>query len=1166
MTRTMEIRILGPLEVRDRDRTIPLGGGKRRALLALLILNANETVSTDRLVEELWGEHAPASAQKVVQNHVSQLRRALDDGLLVTHGSGYGLELAPGQLDVDRFEELLEQGRRAIASGDAPRASQLLREALSVWRGPPLADFAFEPFAQTEIARLEERRLVALEERIDADLALGLHADLVGELESQIARHPLRERLRGQLMLALYRSRRQAEALAAYQNARRALVDELGIEPSPELQQLERSILQQSPALDVGAVTEPQASRRPHAGGPMVGRERELAALLDGLDRAFSGRGGLFLVAGEPGIGKSRLADELEERTRGRGAEVLFGRAWEAGGAPAYWPWVQAIRSYMRDRDPGRVRRELGSGAADVAQMLPELREIFTDVGEPGSLDPEGARFRLFDATTTFLRNAAEAQPLVIVLDDMHAADTPSLLMLEFLAQQLGEMRVLVLGLYRDVELGPDHPLSAALIGLARYSAPPMRLTGLAEVDVARFIAVTQGVEPATALTEALHRETEGNPLFVGEILRLLAAEGRLEDAIGVPGGRALIPASVRDVITSRLRHLSEDCRSVLTLAAVLGREFEVHALARVSQQELETVLDLLDEAISARIVGEVPGGHGRLRFAHVLIRDALYDELTATRRMRLHRSAGEGLEELYANDLDPHLAELAYHFYEAVPAADAAKAVRYAQRAGDRAVTLLGYEEAARLYALALETTESHAVGTEPDRCELLLRLGDVQARAGDIGSAKETFLRAAEAARKADLSEELARAALGYGGRFVWARAWGDTKLVPLLEEALTLMPVEDSELRVRLLTRLAAGPLRDTHPPEPRERMSQEAVDMARRLGRPATLAYALEGRYDANWGPDVLEARLAIADELIELAGASGDAERTYSGHDCRFVARLELGDLRGAHQDHEASTRLAYQLRQPAQLWDSAVREAQLALFEGRFDEAGGAISQAFELGLPVQTANAQLAFDLQMYALRREQGRLEEVVEVIERAVDDYPAYPVWRYVLTDVLAELGQWSDARAALDASAANDYPMYLEMQWLFALSLLPEVCRYLEDAGAAADVYGLLRPYARRNAVLPPELSRGSVSRGLGILAATMSKPDVATRHFDDALELNAAMGARPWLAYTQYDYALMLLGRGGPADRERADDLLASARTLSGELGMRALGVRLSVVS
>ncbi|HEX2415483.1 MAG TPA: BTAD domain-containing putative transcriptional regulator [Thermoleophilaceae bacterium] len=1357
----IDFLILGPLEAFNEGRAVRLGGAKQRALLAVFLLHRGEALSTERLIDELWGDRPPATAAKTVQVHVSRLRKALAGGdgngstsMIVTREHGYELKLDPERLDAHRFERLVAEGRRELAAGRPERATAALERALSLWRGPPLADLAYEPFAQREIARLDDLRVGALEQLIEARLALGAHAELVERLETLIAEHPYRERLRAQLMLALYRSDRQAEALQAYQDARRTLVEELGIEPGVRLRGLERAILAQDPALaapvgsdeadaaprgqprdklPTGVVTflltdiegssglweaDPEGmaaalelhdeliatTGRAHAGqllktkgegdatltvfprasdavaaaarlqealaveswpgglelrlriglhtgeaherggdyfgpalnraarlralarggvtvvsqataeivhdrlppearlvalgrrklrgltrpenvfelrrvaaqaapppgpvgaepaaaeaiaetprGALVGRERELAELVAGLDDAIAGRGRLILLAGEPGIGKSRLADELVDRAREGGAVTLFGRAWEAGGAPAYWPWVQAMRAYFRDRDTGTVRAQLGAGAADVAQMLPELRELLPDVGPPPSLDPEGARFRLFDATTAFLRTAAEVRPIVLVLDDLHAADAPSLLLLEFLAQHLAQTRVLVVGCYRDSELAPEHPLT----GLAGHAAA-LHLTGLAEPDVARFIEAAEGDAPPPDVAAMIHRKTEGNPLFIGEIVRLLAVEGRR--------GHFALPASVRDTVGRRLRHVSEDCRRALTLAAVLGREFELHALARVSGQEVDALLHLVDEAIAAGAVGDSPGARGRLRFTHVLLRDALYEELTPTARMRLHRQAGEALESLYANDPEPHLAELAHHFYEAVPAADAGTAVRYARCAGDRAARLLAYEEAARLYTSAIEMVESHGAGDGRDRSELLLRLGDVQARAGDITSAKETFLRAAELARSAALPKQLARAALGYGGRFVWARAWGDRHLVPLLEEALDVLPVEDSELRVRLLARLAGGPLRDILPPEPREAMSQQAVAMARRLGDPAALAYALDGRYSANWGPDALHARLEVADELIAVAARAGDREREYEGRDFRFWALLESGDVRAARAECESKARLADELRQPAQLWDVAVCRATLALFEGRLGEAETAIGEAITLGRRVQTANARMAFDLQTYALRREQGRLGEVVDIVERAARDHVAYPVWRYVLVDVYAQLGRRDNARAAFEGLAAEGFTVQVEMQWLFSTDLLPEVCRDLGDARRAATLYERLVPYANRNAVTPPELCRGSVSRGLGLLAATMSRWERAEDHFERALWMNHAAGARPWLAHTRYDYARMLLARGEPGDRARAGELLDSARALSRELEMGTLAEKVSALA
>jgi tetratricopeptide (TPR) repeat protein len=430
---------------------------------------------------------------------------------------------------------------------------------------------------------------------------------------------------------------------------------------------------------------------------------------------------------------------------------------------------------------------------------------------------------------------------------------------------------------------------------------------------------------------------------------------------------------------------------------------------------------------------------------------------------------------------------------------------------------------------------------------------------------TAKETFLAAAVLARRVPSADRLARAALGYGGRFVWTRAWGDRFLVPLLEEALAALPEEDTDLRVRLLARLAGGPLRDTLPREPREAMSQEALEMARRLGDPATLAYALDGRHCANMGPEVVELRLAIANELITVAEAVGDRERAYEGHDYLFHALLESGDLPAAHHEYEALTQLAHELRQPAQLWFAAVNSAKLALFEGRFGDAENAIQEAVEPGRLTESANMQMAFDLQMYALRREQGRLGEVVDAVERAVDRYSAYPVWQYVLSDVFAELGRRDEAREAFEVLAADGFPLYLEMQWLFSISLAPDVCRYLGDVERAATLYELLRPYALHNATLPPELCRGSVSRDLGNLAATMSRREEAVQHFKEALEMNAKMGARPWLAHTQYDYGRMLLARDHPGDRGRAHELVAAAKALSDELGMHALAEKIAAL-
>jgi DNA-binding SARP family transcriptional activator len=362
----MEFRVLGPLEAYEAGKRVPIGGAKQRALLAVLLLNANRVVPRDRLIHALWEEEPPETARKALQVYVSQLRKLLGSDLLLTRPPGYLLRVEPGMLDLDRFEAVLRDAREA----DPRTAANKLREGLALFRGRPLADFANDRFAQAEIARLEELHLVALEERIEAELRLGRHGELVPELEALVDEHPLRERLCRQRMLALYRCGRQVEALEAYQAARRELVEELGIEPGRELRGLHQSILRQDPALELE--TRSAAEATPDVRGAFVGREPELAELMAGLDDAVAGRGRLFLLQGEPGIGKSRLADELMSRAKTRGARVITGRCWEAGGAPAYWPWTQSLRAYVRSADPPTLRRQLGD-AAEVAQIVPEL-------------------------------------------------------------------------------------------------------------------------------------------------------------------------------------------------------------------------------------------------------------------------------------------------------------------------------------------------------------------------------------------------------------------------------------------------------------------------------------------------------------------------------------------------------------------------------------------------------------------------------------------------------------------------------------------------------------------------------------------------------------------------------------------------------------------------
>ena len=1087
----MEFKLLGPLEVAEHDRLLDLGALKQRALLAVLLLNANEVVSVERLVDEIWGASPPATVGKSVQVYVSRLRRQLGDGRLLTRPPGYLLRVDDSELDVTRFEQLLEEATAA----DPRTAARLLRDALALWRAPPLGDLAYEPFAQPHVRRLEELRLRAVAQRIDADLACGRHAELTGELEALVSQNPLRERLRGQLMLALYRSGRQADALAAFQLARAALVDELGLEPGRELCDLQEAILRHDAALDAPAPRE-EAVLEPGASA-FVGRDRELSVLATALDDARAGRGRVVLIAGEPGIGKTRLAEELMARARDHGVRALVGRCWEAGGAPAFWPWSHAL---------GARWDALLAGAPAPAT--------------------EGARFRLFESACSLIRDAAEPDPLLIVLDDMHAADEPSLLLLRFVAREIADSAVLVVCAFRDVGPAIGEPLATTLAELLREPiCVRLEPRGLGSDGIAEYIERATGVEPAPGLVAAIGAETNGNPLFVGELVRLLEGEGRLAEQ----AEPLRIPPSVRTVIGRRTARLSESCREALAAASVFGREFDLAALALLTELERGELLDILDEAVDERIVSAVPGAPGRMRFGHALIRDTLYDGLAPTRRLRLHERAGAALEQVYAADPEPHLAELARHFVAAAGAEANDKALDYARRAGDGAAAQLAFEEAARHFETALTLARDRVI-----RCDLLIALGEARGRAGNTPASQEAYLAAAALAERHAMSDRLARAAIGYGGRFLWEVARGDEHVVPLLERAIAALGDDDPGLRVRLLVRLAGGPLRDaSFPPGRKAAMSAEALAIARRTGDPATIAYALHGYILGHHSPEHTRAQRGLATEMIALARSAGDKEREYEGFEERLDALIELGDMPALAADLESMTQLASELRQPAHTWLVTVYRALLALLRGELEDAEELVETARSQGERAQRWSAEVTYRLQLYVLRREQGRLAEIADLIRGAPAVYPTYPIFACVAAHLEGELGNLEAAAAALDALAAGGFAQLpFDEEWLVSMCLLAETSMRVGDAKRASAIERSLRPYTDHVAVSYPEIAIGCAGRYAGLAAMTAGRHDEAETHLRKALVLDQRIGARPSVARGRA--ALDQLLRSGPA--------------------------------
>ncbi|HXH13179.1 MAG TPA: AAA family ATPase [Alphaproteobacteria bacterium] len=904
-----------------------------------------------------------------------------------------------------------------------------------------------------------------------------------------------------------------------------------------------------------------------------VGRQREMASLQAALEEALSNRGRLVMLTGEPGIGKTRTAQELSVYAAQRGAQVFWGRCYENPGAPPYWPWVQIIRSYVRERDAEQIQAEMGGAAADIAEIVPDVRHAVADLpSAPPLTDPEQARFRFFDSIATFLQRAAQRQPLLIILDNLHWADRPSLLLLEFLTREIGASRILLLGTYRDIEVSRQHPLFETLGELSRDRLQyRIALRGLDREEVGHFLNLAVGGPPTEELVESVYQRTEGNPFFVIEVVRLLIQEGLLAAGSSHrPRPSAVkIPEGVREVIGRRLNRLSPACNQILSAASVIGREFAFDELrCIVDAPVVESLLDALEEALAAHIIEEVPQAQGWFQFTHVLIRDTLYEELTSPRRARLHRRIGEALESLYGADMGPQLARLAHHFGEAIQAGERVKAVEYAERAGARADALLAYEEAAHYYQMALHALERERMVDQQRRCRLLLALGEAQRKAGDFSHAMTTFQEAAAVARSLAIAEDLALAALGFE-ETAWRPGLPGDTAVQLCEQALQALGEGDSAMKARVLGGLTRA-LAFTDAWARATATGGQAIDIARRLGDPAiltaTLRVSLYARY-VRWGPEHIEDRFAAATEMVRLGEQIDDKSILLEAYLWRLFDLMALGDLPGMEAQLEAHTRLAEQLRQPFYLYNDASFRAMVAIFRGQFSEGERLAQQALAIGQSLRGQDTLGVFGVQIFTIRREQGRLQEVASAVRHFVQSSPQSARWRPGLAVIYNELGLEAEARGEFEHLAAHDFAdVPRDASWVLHIVYLIEVCVALGDVHRAAILYQLLQPYAGYTIVAGPTVAcYGAAERYLGMLAAAMRRWAEAQRHFEAALAMNARMEAKPWLAHTQYHYAKMLLARGQPDDCQQAAALLEAAITTGQELGMRALEQRVTAL-
>lgn len=893
-----------------------------------------------------------------------------------------------------------------------------------------------------------------------------------------------------------------------------------------------------------------------------VGRSRELGVLNRALTAALAGHGCAVLLAGEPGIGKTRTAGELVRRAREAGAEVLIGRCFEGEGAPAFWPWVQMLRAFAEARDRAALAEAFGAAASDVAAVVPELRDRLPDLAPAPVLDPEHARFRFFDGVTRTLARAAATRPVVLWIDDLHGADEPSLRLLQFFARGLRDANVLVVGGLRDFVLAREHPLAETLGELVREQVVELvAMNGLAEDEVAALLADIAGEDAPAGLAAAVRARTEGNPLYTREVARTLASAGGL--AAAAARGRLEIPDTVRIAIGQRLRALSPECQDLLTLAALFGREFRVDALARASGAAGGRVLALLDESERARLTEPSPSGATQRRFVHALFAETLADDLGAARRAATHRRLAEALEA--DSRAEDHAAEIAHHWLEAGVGGDPEQAVTWSCRAAERALALLAYEEAARLYRRGLAALDGGAERCENRRTEVLLGLGEACKRGGQIEASKRSFLEAAALARELGSAGLLTRAALGFAPTVTIAmQPAPDPAVVHLLEEAVAAWKGRDAGLHACALVRLALALVFGD--PARVASIDDRAVAMARRVGEEETLRYVY-ARSLANFAVrGTPGARLGMATELTRLAERAGDLESLAVGRLWRSVHSIESDDVAEARRELGAFKSLAVDLRQPVWSWYAHLADVTSAMLDGRFDDAEHAMRDASAVGAPIMPFAAS-AYLLSFLAyLRMVQGRPGEHAAECRTMYEAHPS-PLALSMLACIEAERGDPVQAGHWIDRVTANDLALRNSgILSLLAAWWLVDACALRRDRSLAATLEEILAPHAGRWIVWAEAVAIGPISHPLGVLARVLGRLDDAASHFEAALASGTRAGSPTILAPIQYEYALLLRERDAVGDSERAAQLIASARHTAASIGMLGIVAKIDALA
>jgi DNA-binding SARP family transcriptional activator len=1140
----VDVRILGALEAAIDGVPVDLGVRKARVCLGVLTLAVNTPVRLERIAEIVWPEGPPARWDAAVQSHISRLRNALEPDRaprsqstrLETRGDAYVLHLSDDELDASRFERSAAEGRAALSERDPESAASALGRALDEWRGPVLAGLGDGIEALPELRRLDELRLVTITDRAEAEIELGRHQQVVADLHTFVHEHPLRERGWELLLLALYRSGRQAEALRRYQQVRAILIDELGIEPGPALRELEGEILRQEPGLDRVAGSRNDIDRRPaHVVTPpvwlqppndiFVGRTSELATITRALHDEMGARR-LVLVEGEPGIGKTRLVREACRNVEHENLVLLGGRCVEEP-LHVLQPFAEAI-TRLAIADGARLARRAPADVGALAGLIPEFAQHTPPLP---TVDAEAHRFLFFRAVSNLLDADVVDGHVVLVLDDVQWAPFATLQLLAHIMRDDEHGGLLVIATVRDTE--PNADLAAFVTDMERERrVQRIHLEGLDRDDVTRLVAARSG----EARPEDMFVKTEGNPFYVEELVRHLDESGGTLD-------HEAVPDSVRDTIARRLLRLPDDSRRLLGVAALVGAEFRLDVVAEVSGAPIDAVDDGLAPALRAGVIDEHTGTLGNYHFSHALIQTVLRDGLGAARQLRVHQRIGEALEALGGDDADiaRHLLAAAADGSDPVPGAEAA------MRAAAQATQRYTYDDAVTLMRAARERLLPSVASHARLACALEIALAEALSGVGDVDEREEVLECAWQRALGTEDPELLALVVIeGCSTPGQPPAKWSE-RIEPIRTRC-----SEDSRGRLMLTASLSAEAAR--RPGDRSYELAEWALARRDAFDHSAhhwVLMHSVHGLQAHS----PIERIVELHRETCDIARDSGDLVALTLAASQLRLSYLAAGDLVRSDEAARQYEELANATRIPSLLAGVEQRRAMREILAGRFAEGDAHSNHAYTL----QSTPAYLeGVAVQLFASSYERGRLDDIRPAVEMWASEYDR-PAWRIGYAALLAEMNELDAAQGVIAPVIDAGLVAVVPPDDLFFLSLAAAGTTLVatRDAERAAHVYELLAPHASRVIVAASgALCWGSVHRVAGPLADLLGDTEQAGVHFEAAMTMHERLGARPFLARDRLAYARMLRKVGG--DPLRIAELERTGLALARELDMRSV--------